>query len=773
MSSPSSSRTALRDTDRILTARLRRFLWVILAAAGTIAAIDAALSPDHLALLYAPKVVALVALGLAIRSMRTGHESSRDPAVALLVLSITAVTIAATGALSGHVVPRALVLLMLCVAAAGFLPWGLRRQTALVFVTGASLTVMVWMVRGRLDGALDAPGLVLLAGLSVSLFLSHEGDQLRNERRRAQRALDHRTSDLQSITDAMSRYLADGNLETAASTLLRAAVANTQSSVAYIARTDVSGNLQILTHRDLVEPTAVDIRVGTGGDFLDRILGRGLPTVGNDLGPDSELQTQGLPRTAQPMQNFLGVPISRSSAVVGMIGVANREGGYSPSHTARLELLAQTAGVLFGNDEADRVRREDEAVSTALAGVGRDLMQLLDRPLLLDRMCALTAYALGCDASHTLMLDAGKDRFTVIAGYGDTAEESEALRVLAIPVSMMRDFMSRFDDQETEEVVPSQEDWHRSPARRLAPEFRVTSSLLCPLRRGDDIVGFLVAANRGRPRLFDDRQKRVLEGIGRLASMALHNAGLVEELARANEVRSEFIATMSHELRTPLNVVIGYGNMLEDGTYGDLTSEQIAVLQRIDRSARELHELITTTLDLARLESGRVSIEVSDVDLAHLIRDIVSEVQPLRHDGVGVTWAAEPELPKLETDALKLKVIVKNLVRNAIKFTDAGSVDIRAYRVDDGVEIRVADTGIGIAPEGQEAIFEPFQQLAPGQGGRGGVGLGLNIVRRLVELLKGSVRLESEVGRGSEFFIHLPLPADAEDALSPEQRRAV
>lgn len=765
MSTTTTPLPHLLGTDRRLTTRIRRFLWGIFASMVTMAAIDVALSPAHPAVLFAPKLVAVVALGFALRSLGEGHESDRDGTIALIALCLTAATVAATGALSGHVVPRALLLLMLCVGAAGFLPWGLRRQAVLVGVTGASLTGMVWLVRGRLDGALDTPGLVLLAGLGVSLFLAREGDELRNERRRAQRTLDHRTNDLQNISDAMSRYLAEGRLDGALETLLQAALTSTQSSVALIGRIDGRGVLEILTHEGLREPLPTEIRAGTSGEFLDRILRRGLPAFGARLSEEADEQTHGLPPTIEPIHGFLGVPILRSSAVVGMIGVANRVGGYTRTNTSRLELLARTAGVLFGNDEADRARREDEAVFAALASMGRDLMQLLDRPQLLDRMCELTTHALGCDSSHTLMLDEDNDRFSVIAGYGDTDEEWESLRVLAIPSSMMTTLIARFDHQETEEVVPSQEDWHRSPARRMAPEFRVTSSLLCPLRRGGEVVGFLVAAHRGHPRRFDDRQRRVLEGIGRLASMALHNAALVEELARANEVRSEFIATMSHELRTPLNVVIGYGNMLEDGTYGEMSPDQIEVLHKIDRNARELHELISATLDLTRLESGRVSIEKSDVCVEDLLREVISEVEPLRRAGVEVRWNVAPETPALGTDALKLKVIVKNLVRNAVKFTDQGAVEVEARPLDGSIEITVADTGIGIEPENRDAIFEPFRQLEGGQEGRGGVGLGLHIVRRLVELLGGTVRVESEVGRGSRFFVQIP----AAKAMPDEQ----
>lgn len=167
-----------------------------------------------------------------------------------------------------------------------------------------------------------------------------------------------------------------------------------------------------------------------------------------------------------------------------------------------------------------------------------------------------------------------------------------------------------------------------------------------------------------------------------------------------------------------------------------------------------------------------MSIETDDVDLERLVRDTVSELEPFRPSGVDLRCEIAGPLPTLETDPLKLKVIVKNLVRNAIKFTDAGAVDVSAYMTENGVEICVADTGIGIAPDSQETIFEAFQQLRGGQDGRGGVGLGLHIVRRLAEMLNGTARVESEVGRGSRFFLNLPVAANEGLELDEDERQA-
>jgi signal transduction histidine kinase len=254
-------------------------------------------------------------------------------------------------------------------------------------------------------------------------------------------------------------------------------------------------------------------------------------------------------------------------------------------------------------------------------------------------------------------------------------------------------------------------------------------------------------------------QERVAAGIAQLASLALEHARTVEALERASRLKSEFVATMSHELRTPLNVILGYHALLLEGAWGTLSSEQHEVLRRAENSAGELLELITETLDLSRLESGRMALDLADVSLAGLVADLEAETLSLwDRPGLTTTFEVADDLPLLRTDPLKLKVVLKNLITNALKFTENGSVRLAATRTADGVEIAVSDSGPGIAPAALAIIFDPFRQ-ADGSTTRrhGGVGLGLYIVRRLLELLGGSVQVESELGVGSTFRVRVPL----------------
>jgi signal transduction histidine kinase len=284
------------------------------------------------------------------------------------------------------------------------------------------------------------------------------------------------------------------------------------------------------------------------------------------------------------------------------------------------------------------------------------------------------------------------------------------------------------------------------------------------IRRGGELIGIHTASLRRSEASFSATQRRIANGIAQTASLALANARLFEELEKANRVKSDFVATMSHELRTPLNQIIGYTDLLREESFGELNSEQLDVLGRVSRSSLDLLGMIQATLDLSRLEARGVELQIAPVDPHDLLRELATETRHLQaKPSLAFRWQVESDAPCLHTDPLKLKMVLRNLVSNAVKFTDQGTVVVTAQRRNGGVEFSVRDTGHGIAPEDQISIFEPFRQLNDAHSaGRGGVGLGLYIVRRLVEVLGASLALESEVGRGSTFRIHLAASPVAE-----------
>jgi signal transduction histidine kinase len=250
---------------------------------------------------------------------------------------------------------------------------------------------------------------------------------------------------------------------------------------------------------------------------------------------------------------------------------------------------------------------------------------------------------------------------------------------------------------------------------------------------------------------------------------------LYDEAQAASRLKSEFLATISHELRTPLVAVLGYTELLLDGEFGSLQPEQDNALQRVYQRGQELLEVINATLDVSRLEAGPITLDLKTLDTTAFLTELQGELQGLAGNGaVRLEWDIPPALPAIPTDPGKLKIVLRNLIRNAVKFTERGHVRVQAQPCEGGIELCVSDTGIGIAPEMLPVIFEPFRQVDGADTRRyGGVGLGLYLVRRLVDLLGGKVSVDSSVGHGSTFRVRLPLtlavgaPAPQAGAAAP------
>jgi signal transduction histidine kinase len=295
----------------------------------------------------------------------------------------------------------------------------------------------------------------------------------------------------------------------------------------------------------------------------------------------------------------------------------------------------------------------------------------------------------------------------------------------------------------------------------LALALLLSDSLLVPLQKTQRRLATIAAGDFSGHVEVPNRDE-----IGALAAdvnrMSDELQRLYQELETASRHKSDFLATMSHELRTPLNAIIGFSEVLHEQMFGELNERQLAYVDDVLAAGKHLLSLINDVLDLAKIEAGKMELELSQVAIPEVLQSAVSmHSERASRGGVELSLTTEPEEITISADGRRVRQIVFNLVSNAVKFTPAeGRVDVSA-RLDDGqVEVAVADTGPGIAPEELEAIFEEFKQATDGKRAEG-TGLGLPLSRKLVELHGGRLWVESAAGHGSTFRFTLPIRQEA------------
>ncbi len=309
-------------------------------------------------------------------------------------------------------------------------------------------------------------------------------------------------------------------------------------------------------------------------------------------------------------------------------------------------------------------------------------------------------------------------------------------------------------------ILAVPEDGLGTSIQGLLEEYGARHVLYVTLRCSGELVGMLGLVRTADVR-FTREERRLARGLADQAALAIRTARLMNDLRRANRLKSEFVATMSHELRTPLTVILGFAEMARDATPG--TGEHEEFLGRIEQAGRDLLGLIETTLEIGKMEAGRDEAQLEPVPLPAFWAGVGDACARLpRAAAVDLEWdAAVPDVA-LMTDPRKLSVVVRNLVGNALKFTERGRVRAELRQDGEQIVLRVSDTGIGIDPDDHATVFEMFRQ-ADGSASRRyeGTGLGLYVVRRFVEQLGGAVTLESVPGQGSVFMVTLPRASDA------------
>ncbi|MDT5334256.1 MAG: hypothetical protein QOF31_5553, partial [Mycobacterium sp.] len=411
-----------------------------------------------------------------------------------------------------------------------------------------------------------------------------------------------------------------------------------------------------------------------------------------------------------------------------------------------------------------------------LREVGEAVGSSLDLDEVLDRIVSNAVRLTGTDGGSIMEYDESGDSFHVRAAFGSSSDLLEQLR--AITIDRESTLVGRTAlERRPLEVADLAQEAELDPHLDILFRDGWGSVLAVPMLRGDRMVGVLVIRRRSTG-TFPPEVSELLQTFAGQSALAIVNARLFRELQTkskeleiASRHKSEFLASMSHELRTPLNAVIGFSEVLLDRMFGEINERQEEYLRDIRNAGRHLLELINDILDLSKVEAGHMVLQPSTFEVGSVLESASAMLRErATQHAIALSVQIADDIDMIEADELQLKKVVLNLLSNAVKFTpDGGSVSINAWREGTELNVTVTDTGIGVAPEDQERIFESFQQGRRGAPKEEGTGLGLTICRRVVALMGGRMWLESTPGVGSTFGFSVPgLPEREDDAAFPE-----
>jgi signal transduction histidine kinase len=435
------------------------------------------------------------------------------------------------------------------------------------------------------------------------------------------------------------------------------------------------------------------------------------------------------------------------------------------------------------NDMADRLQESyadlEEKVEVRTRELGQSVAELralgevsqavnstLNVETVLNTIVTKAVQLSGADAGATYVFDETVKEFRLRSTYGMTDEMVAAIKEQHIggddPVGQVSTQRSAIQITDLRNEPPS-------PLTDLVLRAGYRALLVVPLLRSDECVGALVV-RRKQPGEFPKQTADLLQTFAVQSVLAIQNARLFREievkshqLEVSSQHKSQFLANMSHELRTPLNAILGYTELILDNIYGDVAQQMRGVLERVQSNGKHLLGLINDVLDLSKIEAGQLRLSLEDYSIEDVVQCVVKLVESLATEkSLALKIELPNDLPTAHGDQRRLTQVLLNLVGNAIKFTDSGEVAIEAAASNGAYTLAVRDTGPGIDPADQIKIFEEFQQAdgsptTTKDGTKGGTGLGLSIAKRIVVMHGGQIWVESELGRGSTFFIKVPV----------------
>jgi GAF domain-containing protein len=477
----------------------------------------------------------------------------------------------------------------------------------------------------------------------------------------------------------------------------------------------------------------------------------------------------------QGIRIAMAVPLLREGIAIGAITI--RRTDYRPFTEKQIALLKTFAdqaviaieNVRLFNELEARTRELVESVEElkALGEVGQAVSSSLDLETVLETIVARAVDLSGTDCGVIYEYDEAAQEFSLRANHRMESEVVEALRAARIRLGEGATGQAAITRAPVQ-IADTFDQGERSTSRLrpLLNRLGYRSLLTVPILRDHQIMGGLTVWRR-QVGEFDPEVVNLLQTFATQSALAIQNARLFREIEAkskqleiASQHKSEFLANMSHELRTPLNAIIGFSEVLQERLFGEMNEKQSEYVDDILSSGRHLLSLINDILDLSKVEAGRMELETTTFHLPDAIENAVLLIRERasRH-GIKLDRAIDERLGDFTGDERKIKQVLVNLLSNAVKFTpEGGQVKVEARPGDSAVIISVADTGIGIAKEDQETIFEEFRQAGGNYAQkREGTGLGLTLTKRFVEMHGGQIWVESEPSKGSTFTFTLPI----------------
>jgi GAF domain-containing protein/anti-sigma regulatory factor (Ser/Thr protein kinase) len=468
------------------------------------------------------------------------------------------------------------------------------------------------------------------------------------------------------------------------------------------------------------------------------------------------------------------VPLLRQDEVLGAISVTRREaGGFTNGEITLLQTFADQAVIAIENVRLFKeleARTQDLTRSVgelrALGEVSQAVSSTLDLGIVLETIVSRAVQLSGSDQGVIYEFDDGAEVFHAQATHRISPKHLETLRAAPIRLGegaigragVIREPVQVADTKDELELVAPQ-------VRELLFQEGMRSLLAVPLVREQRLLGGLVILRR-EAGAFSTEVVGILQTFATQSVLAIQNARLFRELADksrqlevASQHKSEFLANMSHELRTPLNAIIGFSEVLADRMFGELNEKQEEYLKDIYASGTHLLSLINDILDLSKIEAGRMELELSDFDLPTALDNALMLVRErAQRRSLTLHKHVDARVGQIRADERKIRQVVLNLLSNAIKFTpEGGGIEVSAMPKDGCVEVSISDTGVGIAPEDQEKVFEEFRQVGTADKKAEGTGLGLTLCRKFIELHGGRIWVKSQLGGGSTFTFTIPV----------------